>query len=266
MTVWRVTDEMDRKVATPWRWLLPGAVLVGMVGAWQVAASSGALADLLGLDAFLVPSPAEIADSLWTNRELLADNAWVTLREIVLGLACAVVAGVAFALAIHLSPTLRRALYPLLVASQTIPIVAIAPILVVWLGFGIGPKLVVIALVCFFPITVSTVDGLRSVDPEAIKTMRTLDASRLQLLGRLEMPAALPNFFSGMRIAAVFAPIAALFAEWVGSSSGLGHLILQDNAQLETARVFAAIVLLVAIALLLFGLLAVAERRIVRWR
>lgn len=262
----RFPDAMREKGATAGRWLLPGAVLMTLVGAWQVAASSGALADLFGLEPFLVPSPSEIATALWQNRSLLADNAWVTLREIVLGFLCAVAAGVGFALAIHLSPVLRRALYPLLVASQTIPIIAIAPILAVWFGFGMAPKLVVVALVCFFPITVSTVDGLRSVDPEAIKMMRTLDASRLQLLGRLELPATLPHLFSGMRIAAVFAPIAALFAEWVGSSSGLGHLILQDNGQLETARVFASIALLIAIALLLFAILALAERRVVRWR
>jgi putative hydroxymethylpyrimidine transport system permease protein len=253
-------------MSTAWRWALPACVLAMVVGAWQLAASTEALADLLGLEPFLVPSPAEIATSLWENRSLLADNAWVTLREIVLGFLLAVVVGVAFALAIHLSTTLRRALYPLLVASQTIPIIAIAPILIVWFGYGIEPKLAVIALISFFPITVNTVDGLRSVDPETIKMMRTMDASRAQLLLRVESPAALPSLFSGMRIAAVFAPIAALFAEWVGSSAGLGHLILEDNGRLETARMFAAIALLIAIALLLFGLLSAAERRVVRWR
>ena len=107
----------------------------------------------------------------------------------------------------------------------------IAPILVVWFGYGIGPKLAVVALICFFPIAVNTVDGLRSVDPEATKMMRTLDASRRQILWRVEAPTALPYFFSGARIAAAFAPIAAVFGEWVGSGSGLGHLILQDNAR-----------------------------------
>jgi putative hydroxymethylpyrimidine transport system permease protein len=266
MRRWRLSREMDGKGAKWGRRLLPAAVLAALIGAWQVAASSGALADLLGLEPFLVPSPAEIATSLWENRSLLAENAWVTVREIVLGFLCATVVGIAFAVAIHLSETLRRALYPLLVASQTIPVIAIAPILIVWFGFGIEPKLVVIALVSFFPITVNAVDGLGSVDREAIKMMRTLDASRWQLLTRVEAPAALPSLFGGMRIAAVFAPIAALFAEWVGSSSGLGHLILQDNGRLETARMFASIALLIAIALLLFGLLALVERRVVRWR
>jgi putative hydroxymethylpyrimidine transport system permease protein len=248
------------------RWLLPALLMAGLIAAWQLAASSGALADLLGLEPFLVPSPAEIADALWESRSLLAENAWVTLREMLLGLALALMVGVGSAVAMHLSEPLRLALYPLIVASQTIPVLAIAPILVVWLGFGIAPKLWVIALVCFFPITVNTLAGLRSVDPEATKMMRTLDASRAQILWRLEAPSALPSFFSGAKVAVAIAAIGAVFAEWVGSDAGLGHMILVDNAQLETARLFAAIVVLSAMTLALYGLLAVAQRRVVTWR
>jgi NitT/TauT family transport system permease protein/putative hydroxymethylpyrimidine transport system permease protein len=177
-----------------------------------------------------------------------------------------VVAGVGFAVALHLSPLLRRAFYPLIVASQTIPIIVVAPILVVWFGYGIGPKLAIVALICFFPIAVNTLDGLRSVDPDAIKMMRTLDASRLQIFTRVEAPTALPYAFSGAKIAVAVAVIGAVFGEWAGSDSGLGHLMLQDNAQLETARLFAAVVVLSTIAIALFGLLALAERRIVTWR
>jgi len=248
------------------RLLLPGLVLVALVGLWQVAASTGALADVLGLESFLVPSPAEIGSALWENRSLLAENAWVTLQEILLGFLIGLAAGLGFAVVLRLSATLRLAFYPLMVASQAIPILVIAPILVVWFGFGIGPKLAVVALLCFFPIAVATVDGLRSVDPEATKMMRSLDASRRQVMWRVEAPSALPFVFSGARIAAAFAPIGAVFGEWVGADSGLGHLILQDNAQLETARLFAAAAVLAAIALALFGLLALAERRIVTWR
>ena len=153
----------------------------------------------------------------------------MTLQEVLVGFALSVVAGVAFAVVLHLSPMLRRAFYPLLIASQTVPIVVIAPILVVWLGFGIGPKLVIIALICFFPITVNTLDGLRSVDPDLLKMMRTLDASRLQTFRRVEGPSALPYFFSGAKIAVAVAVIGAVFGEWAGSSSGLGHLIQQAS-------------------------------------
>lgn len=248
------------------RWLLPALLIAALIGVWQIAASSGVLANVLNLESFLVPSPAEIAEALWQSRSLLAENAWVTLQEMLLGLGCAVVAGLAFAVAMRLSETLRLAFYPLLVASQTIPIVALAPILLIWLGFGIAPKLGVIALICFFPITVNTLDGLRSVDPEATKMMRTLDASRRQILWRIEIPTALPYFFSGAKLAVAVAPIGAVFGEWVGANSGLGHLILTDNAQLETARLFAAVLVLSAMALALFALVALAERRIVTWR
>jgi len=248
------------------RWALPLLLLAALIGAWQIAASSGELADLLNLESFLVPSPVEIAESLWQNRSLLAENAWVTLKEVLLGFGCALIAGLAFAVALHLSETLRRAFYPLLVASQTIPIPVIAPILIVWFGFGIGPKLAIVALICFFPIAVNTLDGLRSVDPEAIKMMRTLDASRRQILRRVEAPSALPYFFSGAKIAIAVALIGAVFAEWSSADSGLGLMIRQDTALLETARAFAAVVVLSAMAIALFGLLALAERRVVTWR
>ena len=238
-----------------------GTALAALVGAWQIA-ERGAF----HLDPLLVPSPVEVAEALWQNRGLLAENAWVTLKEVVLGFALAVAVGVLFAVALHLSEPLRLAFYPVLVASQTIPIVAIAPILVVWFGYGITPKLWIIALICFFPITVNTLDGLRSVDSEATKMMRTLDASRGQILIRVESPSALPYFFSGAKIAAAVAVIAAFIAELAGGESGLGVLIRQDTAILETARAFAAIALLSAIAIVLFALLALVERRVVTWR
>jgi ABC-type nitrate/sulfonate/bicarbonate transport system permease component len=248
------------------RWLLPLALIALLVGAWQIAASTGAIAEALSLEDFLVPSPAEIASSLWENRGLLAENAWVTLREMVLGILCALVVGLAFAALMHRWRVLRDAAYPLIIASQTIPIVVIAPILTVWLGFGIGPKIFIVALVCFFPITVNALDGLRSVDPEAIKLMRSLDASRWQRFRRVEAPTALPSVFTGTKIAVVIAPIGAVFAEWAGSSSGLGHLIQSDTANFEVARQFATVVVLAALALALMGLTAMAERRVISWR
>jgi putative hydroxymethylpyrimidine transport system permease protein len=248
------------------RWLLPTLLLVALVGAWQIAVSTGAIAEALSLEDFLIPSPLEIATSLWDNRSLLTENAWVTLREIILGIGCALVAGLGFAVLMYRWVTIRDATYPLIIASQAVPIVVIAPILVVWFGYGIGPKLAIVALVCFFPITVSTLAGLGSADPDAIKMMRSLDASRWQIFRRIEVPTALPSAFTGAKIAVVFAPIAALFGEWAGSSSGLGHLILQDSAQLEVARQFATVAVLSTIALALMGLVVLAERRVVTWR
>ena len=136
----------------------------------------------------------------------------------------------------------------------------------VWFGYGILPKVLIVALVCFFPIVVGALDGLRTVDLDAVKLMRTLDASRAQIFRRVEIPTALPSTFSGAKIAAAVAPIGALFGELAGSSSGLGHLIVQDNAQLEVARLFASVVVLATIGIALFGLTALAERFVVTWR
>jgi putative hydroxymethylpyrimidine transport system permease protein len=246
--------------------LAPAAVVVGLLAAWELAAQWDLLANALSIEDFLIPAPSEVAEALWEDRELLADNAWVTLLEVVLGFAAAVILGISFACLIHLSETARRALYPLLVASQTIPIITIAPILIIWFGFDLGPKVAIIALICFFPITVNTLDGLRSVDPELIKMLRTLGADRRQILWRAEAPTALPFAFSGAKIAVAVAVIGAVFGEWAGSDEGLGHLMLGAQSQLLTARVFAAIVVLSAMAIGLFTLLAAIERRAVNWK
>ena len=247
-------------------WALPILLVVMLVGVWQLAAVSGFLADRLGLEDFLVPAPAEIAEVLWQDRSLIAENARVTLVEVVLGFLIAVALGLATATALHLSDLLRRASYPLVVASQTIPIIVVAPILVVWFGYGIGPKLAVVALICFFPITVNTLDGLQSVDRDRVRMMRTLYASRAQVFTRVEAPTALPYAFSGAKIAVAVAVIGAVFGEWAGADRGLGYLMLQDNAQLETARMFASVFVLSAIAISLFALVSLLERRLVRWR
>ncbi|MBA2545800.1 MAG: ABC transporter permease [Solirubrobacterales bacterium] len=246
--------------------LPPLAVIIVLLAAWEAAAKWDVLADAFTIRDFLIPAPSDVAGALWEFRGVLWEDALVTFSEVVLGFGIALVLGVAFAVALHLSPTLRRAFYPLIVASQTVPPVAIAPVLVVWFGFGIAPKLFLIALICFFPITVNTLDGLRSVDPDLIKMLRTLGASRGQTLRRAEFPWALPFAFSGARIAVAVAVIGAVFAEWAGSSEGLGHLIQVSSGELSTDLTFAAITVLSAMAIALFGALALVERLVVNWR
>ena len=251
------------------RVLLPVGLILALLGVWELLAQTGLLADLLGINEaasdLLVPAPTQVAEALWEDRDLLAENGWVTLRVLLAGVALSLTLGAGFAVAMHLSDTLRWAFYPLLVASQTIPIVAIAPVLVIWLGFGIGPTLAVIVLICFFPVTVNTFDGLRSVDVAATRMMRTLDANRAGILRRLELPAALPQFFSGAKVAVAIAAIGAVFGEYVSANEGLGVVIKQAQAQLLTARVFAAVVVLSAFAIGLFGLLSLLERRYAWW-
>jgi ABC-type nitrate/sulfonate/bicarbonate transport system permease component len=248
------------------RVVLPALLLAALVGIWQIAASSGAVTEALNLEKYLFPSAAEVGDSLWNNRSLLLENAWVTLREILVGVGVGILLGLVLAVAMRFSSLLRDAAYPLAVALQAVPVVAIAPILVIWFGYGIGPKVIVVALACFFPILVNTLDGLRSVDPEAVKMMRTLDASRRSIFIRVEAPTALPSFFSGAKVAVAVAPIVALFAELAGANSGLMLVITQSNNNFDEARVFAAVVVLALIGVILVGLTALAQRLVVTWR
>ena len=230
-----------------------------LVGGWE------AYVQISGIDEFLLPAPSQVAAALYDDRGLLWSNFAVTASEIGLGIALALAVGLGSAVVLHFSPRLRRTLYPLLVGSQTLPIPIVAPLLVVWFGFGLAPKLAIIALVCFFPIVVTTLDALRRVDEEQLKLLRTLDATRWQAFRYAEAPAALPAALSGAKIAVAVAVIGAVLAEYSGSSEGLGHLILQAIPQFETARAYAAVLVLAGFAVALFGLLAVAERRLLPW-
>ncbi|MET0511486.1 MAG: ABC transporter permease [Thermoleophilaceae bacterium] len=241
------------------RVLLAGALLALFVLAWQGVATLDSVDDLT------LASPVETWNALRADWSLLIDNAAVTLVEVLLGLAIAVAAGVGVAVGMHLVRPLRDAAYPLLVGSQAIPIVVLAPIFVLAFDYGMGPKLAIVALICFFPITVNLLDGLRSTPPELLKLMRSMGASRMRTLRTVELPASLPDLFSGLKVAATVSVIGAVFGEWAGADEGLGRLVLLGNNQLQTPRVYAGIVLLTAMAVALFALVAAAERVACPW-
>lgn len=239
----------------------PALMLLALAGAWELFVDAG------GADPLLLPAPHAIASELWTDRSLLFSSLLTTGEEIVLGILVAVLVGLGLAFAIHaFGGALRRAVYPLLIASQTIPIPMIAPLLVLWLGFGIAPKLVVIALVSFFSILVATLDALASVDPDLIKLMRTFDAPRRRIFRHVELPSALPGVFTGTKIAVVVAVIGAVFAEWSGTDAGgLGYAFQIATAQLQPARAYASVLLLSLFAIALFVLLDLVEKRALPW-
>lgn len=237
----------------------PLIVIAALLGVWEL------YVDLGGADPLVLPPPHAIAQSLYSARGILWSNFLVTAEEVLLGIAVAVIAALALALTIHFSRTLRRALYPLLVASQTVPIPIVAPVLVLWLGFGLLPKLSIVALVAFFPIVVTTLAGLESVDPDLIKLMRTFDASTARIFREVELPAALPGLFTGAKLGAVFAVIGAVFAESAGANSGLGYLFTVSQSQFLMAQAFACVAVLSAFAIALFALLSVAERVALPW-
>jgi NitT/TauT family transport system permease protein/putative hydroxymethylpyrimidine transport system permease protein len=233
-------------------------VLAGLAG-WEAIVRAGLV------DELILPAPTQVAEALWTDRDLLAPDLAVTTWEVVLGLAAAIAAGAALGIAMHVSPTAARALRPLVIGSQAVPVPVIAPLVVLVLGFGLAPKVLLVALVCFFPVAINLYDGLRDADADARKLLRSLDATRWQTLRMLELPSALPAAFTGVKVAAAVAVIGAVFAEWSGSDSGLGHALLTANGQLATARAFAATLLLFVLAVALYGLFALLERRVVDW-
>jgi NitT/TauT family transport system permease protein/putative hydroxymethylpyrimidine transport system permease protein len=237
------------------------AVLLVLAGlaAWEAIALAGVV------DPLLLPAPTDVARARWEDRGILGPDLATTAGEVALGLLAAVAAGVAIALAMHLSRSARRALRPLVIGSQAVPVPVIAPLVVLVLGFGLAPKVLLVALVCFFPVAINLHDGLRDADPDARRVLRSLDATRWQTLRTLEGPSALPAAFTGVRVAAAVAVIGAVFAEWAGSDAGLGHALLTANGQLETARAFAATLLLFLLAVALYGAVALLERRVIDW-
>lgn len=247
---------MRRLGAAAWRPLL---VVVALLGIWEL------YVDLGGADPLILPAPHAVAQSLYDDRSLLWSNFLVTAQEVLLGILVAAAAALVLATAMHFFVTVRSSVYPLLIASQTIPIPMLAPVLVFWLGFGILPKLVVIALVSFFSIVVTTLAGFAAVDPDLLKLMRTFDAPRRRVFWSIELPTALPGVFTGAKIAVIVAVIGAVFAEQAGASSGLGYLFEQSIPQLLIARAYATVAILSAFAIALFLLLTLAERLATPW-
>jgi ABC-type nitrate/sulfonate/bicarbonate transport system permease component len=234
-------------------------VVAAFLGLWELYARAG------GVDAFILPAPTEVARALVDDRGVLWHNFGVTATEIGLGLLVAIALGILVALMLHLVRPLKRGFLPLLIGSQVVPVPLIAPLLVQWFGFGMFPKLVVIGLVCFFPVAVATLDGLAAADPDQRKLLRSLGASRAQLLRFVEAPGALPRVFTGARVSVAVGAIAAVLAEQAGAEDGLGLVIIRSIPQFETARAWAAVVVLSSFVLLLYAALALLERRLTPW-
>ena len=231
-----------------------------LLGAWQAYVRLG------GVDEILLPAPTTVLQALSDDRDLLWHAFVRTAQEILLGLALALVVGAALAVTMHVSRVVRALLGPLVVGSQAIPLPVLAPVLVFWLGFGLTPKLLIVAIICFFPVTIATLDALDRVDPELPRLLRTMGASRLQLLRWVELPAALPAALSGAKVSVAIGGIAAIFAEYAGYEQGEGGLggVIQ-TAQLNTARAFAAVAILAVFAVLTTALLAGAQRLAAPW-
>jgi len=240
-------------------WVPAALIVLVILGVWE------GYVRLWAVPKWLLPAPSVIAMTLFVSRGLLLDHTLVTFVEVVVGFGLSLFCGVLLACAIAASRTLERALYPFVIASQMVPIIVIAPLLLIWVGYGLTPKIIVVALTAFFPIVVNMVDGLKSADPDAVNLLRTMGASRWQIFVKVQVPTSLPFLFSGLRVAMAVSVIGAVIGEWVGSSQGLGYLMIRSKPQFLTERVFAAIVMLSVMGVALFVLVGIIEQLVIPW-
>ena len=253
-----VPRPQPRRSAAPW--LPPLALLAVLVVLWELVVV------LAGVPDYVLPAPSEVAAALVGNVDVVAGHTVSTLTTAVVGLLAGAGLGVGLAFAMAVSATLRAALYPLVVVSQSIPMVVLAPLFVVWFGFGLMPRLLVVALVSFFPVAVATVGALTSPDRDQVDLVRAMGGSRGDVVRHVLLPGAVPGLFTGLKVAASYAMFAAVVGEWIGASSGLGLYLERSRASFATDQMFAAVVVIAAVSVLLVGLVFAAERLAAPWR
>jgi NitT/TauT family transport system permease protein len=234
--------------------LYPVGVVLGVLAIWEAGTR------MLGVPLFLLPPPSAIGISLLANASLLLFHGWVTTMEIVLGFALSIVVGIPLALAIFLWPVFSRSILPLLVSSQAMPKVAVAPLLLVWFGFGLLPKVLIAFLIAFFPIVINTAVGLASIEPEKIYLARSMGFGATATFFKIRLPNALPAIFGGLKISITLAVVGAVVGEFVGGDAGLGYLLMVANGSMDTQLLFAGIVALTVLGVALFLLVELAER------
>lgn len=237
----------------------PVIALALLICAWQFAVS------VSGIDPTILPSPARVLEQGWAQRSELGYNARATLEVTLVGFAFSVVIAWVIAVVVDFSPILRRAIVPVLVASQTIPIIAVAPLLIVWFGFGLLPKVLVVALSTFFAVTIGLIEGFNHADPETSGLLKSMGAGRLKEFRYVRLPSALPSFFTALRISITYAVVGAIFAEYAGAATGLGiYMSIAKNAY-RTDLVLAAVVVTAALSIALFALTFLVERLVIPW-
>lgn len=241
-------------------WLRPLIILIGLIALWQV------IVGLTGAPPYILPGPMAVIEA-WTSRpELFLRHGSITLAEILIGLSLGLALGVSSALIMAYFRPAREWLMPVLVVSQAVPVFALAPILVLWFGYGMASKIVMATLIIYFPVTAAFHDGLRRTEPGWVELARTMNASRWAILRHVRIPAALPALGSGLRVATAVAPIGAIVGEWVGSSSGLGYLMLHANARMQVDVMFAALLTLALMAVALYFTIDFTVRRAIKWQ
>lgn len=224
------------------------------------------IANILHIDKWILPSPSQTVLALWESRQLLLQHTFVTLIESFIGLLMAIIIAFIVSVLMYSFSFLNKSLYPILIISQTIPFIALAPLLVVWFGFGYAPKIIIVALVCFFPIAINLMDGFASVDTSIISNLKMLGSNRRQIFQFAVLPASLPFFFSGLRIAGSYALLTAVVAEWIGASQGLGVFMIRASKSYATDRVFASILIISFISLISIAIINYCFKLATPWK
>ncbi|WP_420494386.1 ABC transporter permease [Macrococcus psychrotolerans] len=224
------------------------------------------LVRLLQVDAYTLPAPSVIFISFFNDFNTYHVHLYPTLLLVILGIICSVLCGITVAVLLRLIPGLHEYVYPLLIMSQNVPVIVIAPLLVIWFGFGILPKLIVITLVCFFPITVSLLEGFNETDKELEKYMKMMGATRLERFKKLEWPNSMPYFFNGLKIAGTYSVMGAIISEWLGSDKGLGKFMLIAQRAFQVDQVFVAIVWIIIFAMVIYLVIYIIQRIVLRWQ
>lgn len=219
--------------------------LLAVIAIWTMSVS------MFSIEPWILPSPYHVLQELYLSAELLWKNSLITVLECILGLIIGTTIGITTATLIHWSRAVRKSLYPLIVVSQTIPFIALAPLLTIWLGFGLLPKILIVALVTFFPITMSLIEGFSQIDRSTLRTFEAMGASKGQIFGYITIPSSTPHFFSGLRIATAYAFLSAVIAEWIGAKYGLGIMLTRASRSFLVERVFAVVVVITIISLLM---------------
>lgn len=227
---------------------------------WQLSVS------FFHIEQWILPSPGNIARESAGNASGIWAHTLATLKLTLIGFPIGTFVGILVALLLHLFPLFKRAFYPLLILSQNVPSIALGPLLVIWLGFGLLPKIVLITLVCFFPVAVATMGGLLQSDRMMMNYMKMAGAGKWQIFTKLELPSSLPSLFSGIKISATYAVMGAVVAEWIGADKGIGYYMLLQKSAYRTDRMFVAILIIVLLSLLLFAVIALLEKWLVRWK
>lgn len=254
------TDAPAHRVRAAVRWSLPSAtIVVVLVAAWQIYVT------VSGIRPSVLPSPSRIVSQGWAHRDAISTNALATLQVTVVGFAVSLLVAWILAVAVDFSPWLRRAVVPLFVVSQTLPIIAIAPLLIIWFGFGLLPKILVIALATFFPMAIGLVEGFAAADRDARALLQSMGAGRWQHFRYVRLPSAMPRFFTSLRIGITYAVVGAIFAEYAGASAGLGIYMSQQKNSFRTDLVLAAVLVTAVISVVLFSLTYVIERVVAPW-